>query len=77
MSETLKPCPFCGGSNLDISYGDIDGWIAHVECLDCDEVRGPMSEYKYNDKPEAAEDASRRWNIRRDVSELSKAEGRS
>ena len=36
MSE-LKPCPFCGGNNLDEAYGDnldyADYWI---ECRDCE-----------------------------------------
>lgn len=60
----LKPCPFCGGAGLDFELSDIDGWIAFVRCVDCDDSRGPMSEFKYQDKDEAKEDAARQWNRR-------------
>lgn len=63
MSELL-PCPFCGGNNLEIQHSDIEGWIAHVACKDCDDMIGPMSKYKYDDKDEAAADASEVWNRR-------------
>jgi Lar family restriction alleviation protein len=62
--KELLPCPFCGGSDLQFHYGDIDGWIAHVECTDCDEMKGPMSECKYDEQHEAAADAAERWNRR-------------
>lgn len=66
MSQTLelKPCPFCGGNNLRFNLSDIEGWIAHVECTDCDDMLGPMSEYKYDDKADAEEDAAKVWNRR-------------
>lgn len=64
MSENLLPCPFCGGTDLNFKYDDIEGWIAHVECLDCDEVQGPMSRFKYDDKEDAAVDAAELWNRR-------------
>jgi hypothetical protein len=60
----LAPCPFCGGSNLRAKTNDIDGYIAHIECLDCDDMLGPMSEYKYDDEDEAIADASQAWNRR-------------
>jgi hypothetical protein len=57
--EGLKPCPFCGGV-LDVSADDIDGFIGHVECNGCD-MRGPISEWKYDDPEEAKADAVSRW----------------
>lgn len=71
MSEQkleLKPCPFCGGTNLRFNLSDIEGWIAHVECTDCDDMLGPMSEYKYPDKEDAEQDAAAVWNKRPDLS---------
>ena len=64
MANELKPCPFCGGSNLDTYYCDIEGWIAHIKCDDCDDMIGPMSEWKYETKEEAYDDAAKRWNTR-------------
>lgn len=64
QSEELKPCPFCGGNNLRFRLSDIEGWIAHVECTDCDDMLGPMSEYKYDDKEDAEKDAAEVWNRR-------------
>ncbi len=71
MSESvqLKPCPFCGGSNLRFKLSDIEGWIAHVECTDCDDMLGPMSEFKYDDQSDAEEDAANVWNRRPALSE--------
>lgn len=60
----LLPCPFCGGSNLRFHYADIEGWIAHVECTNCDDMIGPMSKYKYDEKSEASADAAEVWNRR-------------
>ncbi|MBA8838118.1 Lar family restriction alleviation protein [Ochrobactrum sp. RH2CCR150] len=64
MASELKPCPFCVGSNLETYYADIEGWIAHIKCIDCDDMIGPMSEFKYETQEEAYEDASKRWNTR-------------
>ncbi|WP_247997031.1 Lar family restriction alleviation protein [Brucella tritici] len=64
MASELKPCPFCGGNNLNTYYCDIEGWIAHIKCDDCDDMIGPMSEYKYESQEEAYEDAATRWNTR-------------
>lgn len=41
--KELKPCPFCGGKNLDISQVSevVDyGWYV-VDCFDC-VISGPM-----------------------------------
>lgn len=64
QSEELKPCPFCGGKNLRFRLSDIEGWIAHVECTDCDDMLGPMSEWKHDDKEDAEKDAAAVWNRR-------------
>jgi Lar family restriction alleviation protein len=64
----LLPCPFCGGNNLHVGLDDIDGWMAHVACRDCDDMAGPISRYKYADKDEAVEDASTLWNRRASLS---------
>jgi Lar family restriction alleviation protein len=64
QSEELKPCPFCGGKNLSFRLSDIEGWIAHVECTDCDDMLGPMSEWKHDDKEDAEKDAAAVWNRR-------------
>ncbi|RVI16107.1 restriction alleviation protein, Lar family [Sinorhizobium meliloti] len=65
MTDTeLKPCPFCGSANLRFRDSDIEGWISHVECLDCDDMLGPMSEYKYDDVEDARADAANVWNRR-------------
>lgn len=31
----LKPCPFCGASDLTVGYGPADGRLMHVVCLPC------------------------------------------
>ena len=54
MSEELKPCPFCGGSNLR-SSGD-DKWVGY-ECLDC----GCIGPNQY--------DSRRDWNTRTALSQ--------
>lgn len=64
QSEALKPCPFCGGNNLRFRISDIEGWIAHVECTDCDDMLGPMSEWKHDEKEDAEKDATAVWNKR-------------
>lgn len=56
----LLPCPWCGGE-LYVSVQDIDNFIGHVECGGCD-MRGPISEWKYEDPEEAKADAVERWN---------------
>lgn len=39
MSEELKPCPFCGGSDLTILPNEQDH--SHVHCNDC-MAKGPV-----------------------------------
>lgn len=71
MSENkLLPCPFCGGEELEFQFSDIDGWVAHVRCNECDDMIGPMSKCKYDDKFEAAEDATEVWNRRPPTSDF-------
>ncbi len=66
----LLPCPFCGGTDLSVVHHDIDGWMAYIQYDRCDgEVHGPDSEYKYDDKDEAAEDAANQWNRRKALEE--------
>ena len=65
----LLPCPFCGGDNLMFHFENIDGWIAHVCCRDCDDMMGPMSAYKYGDQDEAKQDVTVLWNTRADISD--------
>ena len=60
----LKPCPFCGGEELRFKTEDIDGWIAFVECISCDDMVGPMSANKHDDMADAEEDAAKVWNTR-------------
>jgi Lar family restriction alleviation protein len=72
MSGELKPCPFCGSKELRFRLSDIEGWIAHVECMRCDDMLGPMSQYKYDDKADAEKDAADVWNRRANNSDGSK-----
>lgn len=65
----LLPCPFCGGNNLRFQLDDIDGWVAHVECVDCDDMLGPMSAFKYDTQQEAQGDAANVWNTRAPTSD--------
>jgi Lar family restriction alleviation protein len=65
--DRAKPCPFCGGHDLDAEVDALDNYgqgnVGYVQCTDCD-IRGPMSEYKYDDPMEAIGDAIERWNRR-------------
>lgn len=55
MAE-LKPCPFCGGSNLRVT--DSCGYLEmSVECADCD-ASGPYG------WPDDRESAVEQWNKR-------------
>ena len=72
MSDELKPCPFCGGTNLQINAEDIDGYMACVRCWDCDDMQGPASAYKYRDVEKAKADAIQQWNKRATAAELTR-----
>ena len=72
MSE-LKPCPFCGGTNLRIGDSDkidllsiqFNEPIAFVECMDCYAVAGLYKKhYKYYEDTTAKEEAIKKWNTR-------------
>lgn len=57
MSEELRECPFCNGTNLDkVQYLDLVGWMYWVECIICGHVRAISLV--------DMEDAIRKWNIR-------------
>lgn len=58
-AEDLGQCPFCKHA-LAFHVTDIDGWIAAVSCEGCD-MRGPSSQFKYDDVKEAKADALARW----------------
>lgn len=51
----LKPCPFCGGTDLSIETFELDNTIQYVLCGDC-QCEGPAG----NGNQEAAE----LWNWR-------------
>ncbi|MEF8793933.1 Lar family restriction alleviation protein [Thiohalorhabdus sp.] len=53
MTEAPKPCPFCGGTELEVM--DIDEGYAAIACDTCDAF-GPMGL--------GAEGAWREWNHR-------------
>jgi len=57
MILELKPCPFCGSTDLKISAQEADlyGDVLFVHCKDCDAC-GPAHE--------DAEDAKAAWNKR-------------
>ena len=69
QKETLKPCPFCGGRNLELNfdmsksgpYGEKQ-FICEVRCLKCG---AKLASYGWNADPcIAKQDAIRQWNSR-------------
>jgi len=46
----LKPCPFCGSTNLRTGfiYSDDDGETEGVECMNCDAIARTE---RWNDRP--------------------------
>lgn len=52
MTDKLKPCPFCGGGDMEMNSYSNDTWF-FVQCTDCN-AAGPES-----DTSESAEIA---WN---------------
>jgi Lar family restriction alleviation protein len=67
MSE-LKPCPFCGGTNIETEQGSTFRWeVAY--CIDCDAHAGEVRKDTLNDDVDVAEqqaalDAVAEWNRR-------------
>ena len=59
LATDLPPCSFCE-HEMRLGMTDIDGWIAYVACDGCD-MRGPVSEFKYDDVSAAQVDALNRW----------------
>jgi hypothetical protein len=63
-----KPCPFCGGKNLDFVYTEHQGhgecsFEGRIQCLDCRASKGEVSGYGepyINDKIESF----MKWNKR-------------
>ena len=60
-----KPCPFCGGTDLTIRVGIIDGcmWGAQIKCENCDAL---MIDGKglSTVKVEAMKATAKLWNTR-------------
>lgn len=59
QTETLKPCPFCGGVavyEIDSDYNEFLGWISCSECW----ADGPTGAPGDHNKATAVE----RWNHR-------------
>lgn len=61
MSETLKPCPFCGGSGTMRKRREVYGTFCCAECSEC----GAMTRGVYSMDDERAESsAAKIWNRR-------------
>ena len=53
---TLEPCPFCGGSKIDVEVVHVDSFTLYsVACADCDAERA---------SDESEKDAISSWNTR-------------
>ena len=65
MMDKLKPCPFCGGDDLDVTVGtpDREGIPTLITCAEC----GAGGPWVYQ-SPMQSEDACNEWN-RRDFQE--------
>lgn len=53
--EKLKPCPFCGGENIDYDVDDKYMPDTHIECLNC----GACVDLRYSNIS-----VSEKWNRR-------------
>ena len=67
--EALKPCPFCGSSNLYIGELDgtlEDGMTIYIRCLDCGAtIEGEGAHPDQTIRTQAAmADAVEKWNAR-------------
>ena len=63
--DDLKPCPFCGGKNIDVdvehfSHGCVGHWF--VRCMDCTATVGNPA---LIDKPDTKYQAVKMWNVRK------------
>ena len=58
-----KPCPFCGGTNLEMGV-DMQGW-AYIGCRSC-EARGPVIRPRLKCRPDENDkiEAMKEWNNR-------------
>ena len=66
MSEELKPCPFCGGTDIRFDIETMQPDNIHGgtwSCGDCDSV-GPNTAYWHASEEEAKLDAANAWNTR-------------
>jgi Lar family restriction alleviation protein len=64
MSTELKPCPFCGGTNIEVAFYN----RPCVVCLTCD-ANGPSAQWLnpvLDHKNEVEEKAKELWNWRTD-----------
>ncbi len=65
MAEELKPCPFCGGSDLEMQEPhqiDAVSWMSGVQCNSCEASLSPIY---CEPNPSAVQDEARTcWNRR-------------
>lgn len=76
MGNKLKPCPFCGGRNLDL---EVDGhydedndsyeFYAFIECNDCKAYLS--NKHLPDDEEEAKEEITAIWNKRTEIKKIS------
>ncbi|MFM0044061.1 Lar family restriction alleviation protein [Paraburkholderia sediminicola] len=64
MSDELKPCPFCGGTDLDWTAEQADAvtFFGQIHCNSCDTV--VHSEECWRSDEDAEIDAKDKWNFR-------------
>ena len=61
----LKPCPFCGGNNIELRYGYSYGrpnFHGKARCLDCNAVKHSL--LSSDTEEEAYQAAAAAWNRR-------------
>lgn len=68
MSETLKPCPFCGGPGKLILGSERDGNVnfdvAYVQCFNCRCCTNTFIIDGYYGSTDKVDDAINAWNRR-------------
>jgi Lar family restriction alleviation protein len=64
MTEQLKPCPFCGGEDFDVTTEQVEwcSFVGTIECRTCEISFSPM--YGDSDNSTACVDAIAAWNRR-------------